>query len=150
MGNFAAVYSPTELLSSWRTRPFSGLLTTTLAPGITAPVVSVTVPTIVAVSCPVAEEPAANISKQTTARQTNVLRMESLLSKACVVSIVWFARGCMEGARKVGCNSPGRQEKVGCAETGAGTDELPMTANLMMETQPDAEHTISRSPASAC
>src|SRR6516165_1598239 len=55
MGSLAAVYSPVVFVDSSRVKPFSGLETATLAPGITAPEVSVTVPTIVAVFCAQAE-----------------------------------------------------------------------------------------------
>src|SRR6266567_3595272 len=51
MGILAAVYSPDELDSNSRTNPLSGFESVTFAPGTTAPVESVTLPTIVAVSC---------------------------------------------------------------------------------------------------
>src|SRR6516225_4761622 len=56
MGTLATVYSPAVLVMSSRVKPFSGFETVTLAPGITPPEESITVPTIVAVSCAEAEK----------------------------------------------------------------------------------------------
>ena len=56
MGTLGAVYSPAVFVVSSRVKPFSGFQTVTLALGITPPEESVTVPTIVAVSCAQAEK----------------------------------------------------------------------------------------------
>ena len=56
MGILGAAYSPAVFVASSRVKPFSGFQTVTLALGITPPEESVTVPTIVAVSCAQAEK----------------------------------------------------------------------------------------------
>src|SRR5271157_1753163 len=50
MGILAALYAPAESEATSRMNPRSGFETVTLAPGTTAPVESVTVPVMVAVS----------------------------------------------------------------------------------------------------
>src|SRR5690348_15476 len=51
MGILAAVYSPAAFEATSRTNPLSGFDTVILTLGITAPLESCTVPTMVAVSC---------------------------------------------------------------------------------------------------
>src|SRR5579875_431981 len=77
MGNEAATQAPAEFVTRCRVSPLAGFCTVTLAPGITAPDVSVTVPTILA-SWP---KPVRTTPRETTVRNRNNLFIIHLLQE---------------------------------------------------------------------
>src|SRR6516165_2550237 len=80
MGSLAAVYSPAVFVARSRVKPFSGFETVTWAPGIAPPEESVTVPTIVAVSC---AQPRAQKKKSTDAKIRLLVAIPPLPARQC-------------------------------------------------------------------